>query len=53
MSEEAQLVTLPAVTMNKVLNLLGSMPFNQVVELIQEIRENVKVVQMTPPEDSE
>tara|TARA_R100001509_G_scaffold160194_1_gene127651 strand:+ start:424 stop:582 length:159 start_codon:yes stop_codon:yes gene_type:complete len=34
---------LPLETMNKVMQLLGTLPFSQVAELITEIRANVTV----------
>jgi len=40
----AEVAKLPLETMNKVLNLLGGMPYGQVAELIQEIRANAQIL---------
>lgn len=40
----AEVAKLPLDTMNKVLNVLGGMPYGQVAELIQEVRQNTQIV---------
>ncbi len=40
----AEVAKLPLDTMNKVLNLLGSMPYGQVAEIIQEVRASAQIV---------
>lgn len=40
----AQVAKLPLDTMNKVLNVLGNMPYGQVADLIQEVRQNTQVI---------
>jgi hypothetical protein len=39
----AEVAKLPLETMNKVLNLLGTLPYGQVAEIIQEVRQNAQV----------
>ena len=49
----AQVAKLPLDTMNKVLNVLGNMPYAQVADLIQEVRQQTEVVEETDtPADS-
>ena len=38
-----QIAKLPLETMNKVLGVLGNMPYGQVAELIAEVRSSVKI----------
>lgn len=40
----AEVAKVPLETMNKILNVLGGMPYGQVAELIQEVRSNTQVV---------
>ena len=40
-------------TLNRVLDLLGSMPYNQVAALVQDLRENSKVVQIEETVETE
>lgn len=42
------IVKLPLETMNKVLGLLGTLPYTQVAELIGEIKENSVVGDASP-----
>jgi len=46
----AQVAKLPLDTMNKVLNVLGNMPYAQVADLIQEVRQQTDVVEESEPE---
>jgi len=41
----AQVAKLPLETMNKVLGVLGNLPYGQVAELIQEVRQATQVVE--------
>ena len=41
----AQVAKLPLETMNKVLGVLGNMPYGQVADLIQEVRQSTEVVE--------
>lgn len=41
----ATVAKLPLDTMNKVLNVLGNMPYAQVAELIAEVRQSTQVVE--------
>lgn len=41
----AQVAKLPLDTMNKVLSVLGNMPYGQVADLIQEVRQETEVVE--------
>lgn len=41
----SQFAKLPLDTMNKVLNVLGNMPYAQVAELIQEVRSSTQVTE--------
>jgi len=45
-----QTAKLPLDTMNKVLGVLGNMPYSQVAELIAEVRS---VVEIEQPDESE
>ena len=49
---EDKVVLVEVETMNKVLALLGSMPYNQVAELVNEIQQNTSVVDR-PEADAE
>ena len=40
----AEVAKVPIDIMNKILNVLGGMPYSQVAELIQEVRQNTQVV---------
>lgn len=40
-------------TLNRVLDLLGSLPYNQVAALVQDLRENSKVVQIEETVETE
>ena len=40
----AEVAKLPLDTMNKVLNTLSSLPYGQVAEIINEVRQNVQIV---------
>ncbi len=48
----AQVAKLPLETMNKVLGVLGNLPYGQVAELIQEVRQATQVVE-EPDADGE
>lgn len=48
----AQVAKLPLETMNKVLGVLGNLPYGQVAELIQEVRQSTQVVE-EPEADGE
>jgi len=39
--------------MNRVLDLLGSMPYNQVAGLVADLKENSKVIQVEETVDEE
>lgn len=41
----AQVAKLPIETMNKVLGVLGNMPYGQVAELIAEVRQSTQVLE--------
>ena len=43
---------LPLDTMNKVMHLIGSLPYQQVSELVDELKENVRVISPTPEQDA-
>jgi hypothetical protein len=45
-----QLAKLPLETMNKVLGVLGNMPYGQVAELIAEVRSGVEIEEVEVPE---
>jgi len=47
----AQVAKLPLETMNKVLGVLGNLPYGQVAELIQEVRQATQVVEEPDAED--
>lgn len=49
----AQVAKVPLDTMNKVLNVLGSMPYSQVVDLITEVRSTTTVEEVAEPEEKE
>ena len=39
--------------MNKILGVLGSMPYNQVAELLTEVQVNTKVIEKPQPQSEE
>jgi hypothetical protein len=49
----AQVAKLPLETMNKVLGVLGSLPYGQVAELIQEVRQATQVEEVPDGEGEE
>jgi hypothetical protein len=52
-NDMAQVAKLPLETMNKVLGVLGNLPYGQVAELIQEVRQATQVVEEPDAEGEE
>ena len=40
--DSAEMLTIPVETLNKVLNVLASLPYTQVAEVIAEVQQNAK-----------
>jgi hypothetical protein len=47
----AQVAKLPLDTMNKILSTLGNLPYGQVADLIQEVRQETQVVEEPETEE--
>ncbi len=40
--DSVEMITIPVETLNKVLNVLASLPYTQVAEVIAEVQQNAK-----------
>ena len=46
-----EVVTIPLVTLNKVMSILSTLPFNQVAEVISEVHKNTMPINGGPAVD--
>lgn len=51
-AQQEQHVAMPITTLNEIMALLGTMPFNQVASLVQKVHQTTVTITLNPPTEA-